>query len=201
MFERFTEKARRTIFFARHEASQYGSPFIEAPHLILGLLRESYPTIRMVSGVDRETLQQAVAALCTKSSEVIPSSVDLPVSHACRRALAFAAEESERLGHRHIGPEHLLLGVLRENGPEAQVLAGFQIELKTVRVTFGGESGKVLLARAAAEKLLAQVPQERLEAAIRILTGLSAEYCEMSGVSPDGPFAYTFGKEPPAATT
>lgn len=40
MFERYTEKARRVIFFARYEASQYGSPCIETEHLLLGLLRE-----------------------------------------------------------------------------------------------------------------------------------------------------------------
>jgi ATP-dependent Clp protease ATP-binding subunit ClpC len=89
---------------------------------------------------------------------VIPDSVDLPLSHQCRRALAFAAEEAERLGQRHVGPEHLLLGVLRENGPEAPVLAGFQIDLEAVRETFGvsGPFG----VRAAAEKFLAQVPRE-----------------------------------------
>jgi len=38
--ERYTEKARRVIFFARYEASQFGSPYIETEHLLLGLLRE-----------------------------------------------------------------------------------------------------------------------------------------------------------------
>ena len=41
MFERYTEKARRAIFFARYEASQFGSPSIESEHLLLGLLREN----------------------------------------------------------------------------------------------------------------------------------------------------------------
>jgi ATP-dependent Clp protease ATP-binding subunit ClpC len=40
MFERYTEKARRTIFFARYEASQFGSPYTETEHVLLGLLRE-----------------------------------------------------------------------------------------------------------------------------------------------------------------
>ena len=40
MFEKYTEKARRVIFFARYEASQFGSPYIETEHLLLGLLRE-----------------------------------------------------------------------------------------------------------------------------------------------------------------
>ncbi|MDQ3256655.1 MAG: hypothetical protein M3R15_22655, partial [Acidobacteriota bacterium] len=40
MFERYTEKARRVIFFARYEASQFGAPAIEPEHLLLGLMRE-----------------------------------------------------------------------------------------------------------------------------------------------------------------
>ncbi len=40
MFERYTEKARRVIFFARYEASQFGTPAIEPEHLLLGLLKE-----------------------------------------------------------------------------------------------------------------------------------------------------------------
>jgi ATP-dependent Clp protease ATP-binding subunit ClpC len=45
MFERYTEKARRVIFFARYEASQFGSPYIETEHLLLGLLREDNPMV------------------------------------------------------------------------------------------------------------------------------------------------------------
>jgi ATP-dependent Clp protease ATP-binding subunit ClpC len=41
MFERYTEKARRVIFFARYEASQFGAPYIETEHLLLGLLQEN----------------------------------------------------------------------------------------------------------------------------------------------------------------
>ena len=40
MFERYTERARRVIFFARYEASQFGSTTIETEHLLLGLIRE-----------------------------------------------------------------------------------------------------------------------------------------------------------------
>jgi len=48
MFERYTEKARRVIFFARYEASQYGSPYIETEQLLLGLLREDHTLVRRV---------------------------------------------------------------------------------------------------------------------------------------------------------
>ena len=49
MFERYTEKSRRVIFFARYEASQYGSPYIETEHLLLGLLRESPDLTRQLA--------------------------------------------------------------------------------------------------------------------------------------------------------
>ena len=48
MFERYTEKARRVIFFARYEASQFGSPYIETEHLLLGLLREDRAVVKGV---------------------------------------------------------------------------------------------------------------------------------------------------------
>lgn len=135
MFERYTEKARRTIFFARYEASQYGSRYIEAPHLVLGLARES-PATFLKFGADQESVGRAIGALCTKSPERLATSVDIPLSHPSKRALTYAAEEAERMGHEHIGPEHLLLGVLRENGPEAKALAGLGIELQGVREAF-----------------------------------------------------------------
>jgi ATP-dependent Clp protease ATP-binding subunit ClpC len=46
MFERYTEKARRVIFFSRYEASQYGAQAIDTEHLLLGLLRENKPLYR-----------------------------------------------------------------------------------------------------------------------------------------------------------
>ena len=60
MFERYTEKARRVIFFARYEASQFGSPYIETEHLLLGLLREDkaltnrFPAFARLGGIDSE---------------------------------------------------------------------------------------------------------------------------------------------------
>jgi hypothetical protein len=59
MFERYTEKARRIVFFARYEASQYGSPYIEVTHLLFGLLREDFPTLRRVAEVDAESSRRA----------------------------------------------------------------------------------------------------------------------------------------------
>src|SRR5213082_2812908 len=115
MFERYTEKARRVIFFARYEASQFGSPYIETEHLLLGLLREDKAlTNRFLrSHASVESIRKQIEGHTTVR-EKVSTSVDLPLSNECKRVLAYAAEEAERLSHKHIGTEHLLLGLLRE---------------------------------------------------------------------------------------
>jgi ATP-dependent Clp protease ATP-binding subunit ClpC len=135
MFERYTEKSRRVIFFARYEASQFGSPFIETEHLLLGLLREDKAlTNRFLrSHASFEAIRKQIEAHTT-IREKVSTSVDLPLSSECKRVLAYAAEEAERLGHKHIGTEHLLLGLLREEKCFAwQILKDIGVKLATVR--------------------------------------------------------------------
>src|SRR6516225_7477787 len=116
MFERYTERARRVIFFARFEASQFGSMTIESEHLLLGLLRED-------SNMSRHLLPQPVPTKEIKKlaearlarREKVSTSIDLPLSAECQHILQYAAKEAEGLDHRHIGTEHLLLGILRED--------------------------------------------------------------------------------------
>jgi len=135
MFERYTEKARRVIFFARYEASQFGSPYIETEHLLLGLLREDKAlTNRFLrSHASVESIRKQIEAHTT-IREKVSTSVDLPLSNECKRILAYANEEAERLNHRHIGTEHLLLGILREeSGTAATVLRELGLELESAR--------------------------------------------------------------------
>jgi len=135
MFERYTEKARRVIFFARYEASQFGQSYIETEHLLMGLLREDKAlTNRFLrSHASVEAIRKQVEAN-TAIREKISTSVDLPLSNECKRVLAYAAEEAERLGHKHIGTEHLLLGLMREeNCFAANMLKERGLELAKVR--------------------------------------------------------------------
>jgi len=110
VFERYTEKARRVIFFARYEASQYGSPYIETEHLLLGLMREDKALanrfLRQQGSI--ESIRKEIEARIT-IRERISTSVEVPLSAECKRILNMAAEEAERLGHKHVGTEHLLL--------------------------------------------------------------------------------------------
>jgi len=116
MFERYTEKARRVIFFARFEASQYGSPCIEIEHILLGLLREDRAlTHRYLRSYNSVEIIRSQIKANTTIKEQIPTSVDLPLSDECKRVMAYAGEESERLAHQCIGTGHLLLGLLRED--------------------------------------------------------------------------------------
>lgn len=123
MFERYTEKARRVIFFARYEASQYGSSYIETEHLLLGLLREDPWLVRQFLGPN-----SIAANIRTEIERQIPprerisTSVEVPLTEECKRLLNFAAEESERLSQRHIETGHLLLGILRVEGSLASRL-------------------------------------------------------------------------------
>jgi hypothetical protein len=136
VFERYTEKVRRTIFFARYEASHYGSPYIESEHLLLGLLREYRDLPRMMGAGSIETIRKRIDA-STESRPSTSTSVDLPLSTECKRVLAYAAEEAERLAHKYIGSEHLVLGLLREKSCfGAELLRERGLTLEQLRLEF-----------------------------------------------------------------
>ena len=135
MFERYTERARRVIFFARYETSQFGSTTIETEHLLLGLIREDNNLtnrfLRNSSSI--ESIRKEIEGRTT-IREKVSTSIDLPLSNECEQILAYTAEEAERLNHRHIGTEHLLLGILREEQcVAAQILHKRDLRLNTIR--------------------------------------------------------------------
>ena len=144
MFERYTEKARRVVFFARYEASQFGAPAIEPEHILLGMMRED----KSVTGrffprtqISVETVRKEVESR-TILRERRPHTEELPLAPETKRVLAFAHEESERFQHRHIGTEHLLLGLLREDRSlAAEILYERGLRLHTVREEVGRQSG------------------------------------------------------------
>jgi len=168
MFERYTEKARRVIFFARYEASQFGSQQIETEHLLLGLLREDKALANrfLRSHAAVESIRKQVEAHTT-IREKVPTSVELPLSHECKRVLAYAAEEAERLNHRHIGTEHLLLGLLREEKCfAAEILHERGLRLSQVREEIArSTSEKLTTARPKESSLLSEFSRDLTQAA------------------------------------
>ena len=141
MFERYTEKARRVIFFARYEASSYGSPYIESEHPLLGLLREN-PHFRQLLPPDSpEAIRKQIDGRAPKRKK-ISTSVDLPLTDECKRILKYAAEEADRLNHKHIGSEHLLLAMMREEKCfAAEMLLERGLKLGQLREKFSAATG------------------------------------------------------------
>ena len=138
MFERFTEKARRVIFFARYEASQFGNPYIETEHLLLGLLREDNVLNRRFLPPGAPENIRLDIQKNTLIREKTSTSADLPLSSESKRVLAYASGEAERFGHKHIGTEHLLLGILREEQAlAARALRTCGVTLEKVREDLG----------------------------------------------------------------
>ena len=121
MFERYTEKARRVIFFARYEASQYGSPFIETEHLLLGLLREDKALanrfLRTHGSI--ESIRKEIESRITVR-ERISTSVEVPLSQECKRILTFAAEEAERWATSTLEPNICCWAFCVKRNPSAQ---------------------------------------------------------------------------------
>ncbi len=136
MFERYTERARRVLFFARYEASQLGSISIETEHLLLGLIREGKGLTSRIfarSHLSLEGIRKDVEGR-TVFREKVSTSVEIPFSTETTRVLQFAAEEADRLLHNYVGTEHLLLGILREERcVAASILVEKGMRLNAVR--------------------------------------------------------------------
>jgi ATP-dependent Clp protease ATP-binding subunit ClpC len=132
MFERYTEKGRRVIFFARYEASEFGSPCIETEHLLRVMIKRSRVAFFRSPGAV-EMIRTKIEGH-TLRREKTSTSVDLPISNQCKRVLAYAADEAERLGHNHTDTEHLFLGLLREEKCfAAEILHDLGLRISAVR--------------------------------------------------------------------
>ena len=141
MFERYTERARRVIFFARYEASQLGSNSIETEHLLLGLIREGKGLTSRIfskSHLSMESVRKEIEGRALYRDKV-STSVDIPLSSESKRVLGYASEEAERMLHNYIGTEHILLGLMRE---EKSVAAGILGE-KGMRLTSAREDVEI----------------------------------------------------------
>jgi ATP-dependent Clp protease ATP-binding subunit ClpC len=118
MFEKYNEKARRALFFARYEASKLGSRVIETEHILLGILREGEDTVNELfrridvkaDAVRKEIEGERVFV------ERISSTAELPLSEESKKVLAYASHEAESMLHSAVGSEHLLIGLLRVEG-------------------------------------------------------------------------------------
>jgi len=121
MFERYSEKARRVIFFARYEAGNYGSRYIETEHLLLGLVREDRSLAKWFHGESNVVpeIRAEIERRIVRGKQ-FSTSVEVPISAECKKVLTLATEASERLRHCRVETEHILIGIL---GVEASMAA------------------------------------------------------------------------------
>ena len=171
MFERYTERARRVLFFARYEASQLGSITIETEHLLLGLIREGKGLTSRIFARAHLSLESIRKEVEGRSvfHEKVSTSVEIPFSIETKRVLQFSADEATKLTHNYIGTEHLLLGILcEEQSVAASILMEKGMRLQTVRediVQLLNE--KVTLTRVKETPLLAEFSRDLTELATR----------------------------------
>ena len=135
MFERFTDRARRVLVLAQEEARLLDHSFIGTEHILLGLIREQ-------DGIAAQALQGLDISL-TAARERISQTIGLsasetagspPFTPRAKKVLELSLREALNLGHTYIGPEHLLLGLVREGeGVAAQVLVSLGADLPRVR--------------------------------------------------------------------
>jgi ATP-dependent Clp protease ATP-binding subunit ClpC len=162
MFERYNEKARQAVFFARYEASVFSTPYIAPEHLLLGIARADPELAQRIFGSHAaiDSLRQRFTPPPSATPRpAVPIAGDLPLNQEARRVLTHAEKQAQELGHKHIGPEHLLLGiVLEKTTPAAEALfrAGFTVAKLR-------EEAVQLAAQAAATPLPRRIPDSPLE--------------------------------------
>src|SRR4030095_8070361 len=142
MFERYTESARRVFVFANRESTQFGSPTIETEHLLLGLICEDENLMNrfLRDNPSIESVRKEIEGR-TVIREKVSATIDLPLSNECRRIIAYAAEEAERLNSYHIGTEHVLLGIFHEETcVAAKILQQIGLRLNAIREELRGSS-------------------------------------------------------------
>ena len=135
MFERFTDRARRVVVLAQEEARVLHHNYIGTEHILLGLIQEG----EGVAAKALESLGISLDAVRTEVKDIIgsggnPPSGYIPFTPRAKKVLELALREALQLGHKYIGTEHILLGLIREGeGVAAQVLVKLGADLSRVR--------------------------------------------------------------------
>lgn len=129
MFERYTEKARRVVFYGKYEANSLGADFLTAEHLILGMLREEKMLIAtfLPAGKSTEDLIDMIKELIGGNANA-PKRDNLPLSSDARRLLAYAATIADQCRSKLIYTQHILLASFKpECGVKAEVLSALKL--------------------------------------------------------------------------
>ncbi len=136
MWQRFTETARKCVFYSQEEAGRLGGNYVSTEHLLLGLLRETDNVAARVldrMGISRESI------LAEVNRQVVPGEgqlgQDMQLTPRAKRVIDLAYDEARQLNNNYIGTEHLLLGLIAEGeGMAGRVLSKFGVELERTRL-------------------------------------------------------------------
>ncbi len=137
MFDNFTERARKVLGLARQEAQKFNHEYIGTEHMLLGLILEGSGVAANVlrnMEIDLRKIRLEIEKLVQQGPQMVTAPGKLPFTPRAKRVIDLAKAEASQLGHEHIGTEHLLLGLLKENeGIAAQVLLNLGVRLEEVR--------------------------------------------------------------------
>ena len=140
LFPRFTEAAKRTLFFSRYEAASLGRLEIAPEHVLLGVIRGAGDAARAMfqtAGIDHDDAHAVIASANAPRQEVIEP-VQVPFQQSTKTLFLLAAEEADRLGHEKIATVHVVLALLRDGGVAASYLTGRGMTLDSVRAAAAG---------------------------------------------------------------
>jgi len=137
MWQRFTERARKVVFYAQEEAQKYGEGYVSTEHLLLGLVREEDSVAARVltlCGLSRDNVREEILQLLPRGNA--RPSQDMTLTPRAKRVIDLAYDEARNLNNNYIGTEHLLLGLVREeDGLAGKVLAHLGLDLEATRKT------------------------------------------------------------------
>jgi ATP-dependent Clp protease ATP-binding subunit ClpC len=135
MWQRFTERARRVVFFAQEEAARLGENYVGTEHLLLGLVRENDSVAARILdrlGVPLSRIRSDIERQVTRGHGNLGQ--DMQLTPRAKRVIDLAYEEARQLNNNYIGTEHLLLGLIREgDGLAARVLVKLGADLERTR--------------------------------------------------------------------
>ncbi len=136
MFERFTERGRKVIIYAKEEAEKRQSDYLGTEHLLLAVLRENDglpAAILKRMGITPEEVRMEIERNMPQGTNLLTFG-DIPFTPRAKRVLELAVEEARLLGHNYIGSEHILLGIIREEeGIGGKILRNFGANLLGAR--------------------------------------------------------------------
>ncbi len=134
-FDKFTERARKTLQLAQEEAQRFNHNYIGTEHILLGLVREGDGVAARVLnnlGIELNKVRSAVEFIIGRGDRMVTGEIGL--TPRAKRVIELAVDEARRLNHHYIGTEHLLLGLVREGeGIAAGVLESLGVSLEKVR--------------------------------------------------------------------